>query len=91
MLFDKSVEFLIDTGSQVTLIPHAAAHDLSVDFSSAEGVEVRAYSSAVVPILRVINNAKIVFGEQSHKSCVLITRNFFRPILGMNFVISVLS
>ena len=33
------------------LIPHAAAHDLGVDFSSSEGVEVRAYGSAVVPIL----------------------------------------
>ena len=77
MLFDKPIEFLVDTGSQVTLIPHAAAHDLGVDFSPAEGVEVHAYGGALVSILGVIINAKIAFGERSHESRVLITRDLF--------------
>ena len=68
------------------MIPHAAAHDLGVDFSPAEGVEVRAYGGALLPILGVIRNDKIAFGERSHESRVRITRDLFRPILGMNFL-----
>ena len=47
----------------MTLIPHAAAHDLGVDFLYVKAVEVRVYGGAVVPILVVTNNVKIAFGE----------------------------
>ena len=65
MLFNKPIGFLIDTGSQVILIPHATVHDrcgfpIYIQYN-AKGVEVRAYGGAVVPILGVINNGKKIF------------------------------
>ena len=42
MLFDKPVEFLIDTGSQVTLIPCTIARSLDAQ-ASLQGIIVRAY------------------------------------------------
>ena len=86
MLFDKLVEFVIDTGSQVTLIPCTIACSLDMQASSSQGIINCAYGGATVLISGVLNHATISHAGHSHKDCVLIASEHCKPILSMNFL-----
>ena len=80
-----NVSFLIDTGSEVTLLPEklATATGLSQVSSS---VSVRAYGGQTIPILGCIEDAVIKIGGKQCSGTILVSDNAKRAILGMDYL-----
>ena len=82
------IKFLIDTGSQVTMIPKVSAENTGCDISTPSFNEsyVTAYGGQRIPIIGVIRNATIIYKDKSISGAILVTNNSLRPILGLNFL-----
>ena len=80
-----NVSFLIDTGSEVTLLPEklATATGLSQVSSS---VSVRAYGGQTIPILGCIKDVVIKIGGKQCSGTILVSDNAKRAILGMDYL-----
>ena len=82
MVGDLVVNFLIDTGSQSTVLPYSLA---SLAISPVSSAVLRAYGGGKVNVVGKIQSATITFHDQSH-SGDMVTSNDTRPILGMYFL-----
>ena len=80
------VDFLIDTGSQVTILPASSAALTGLPVEPAPSHVLRAYGGGRVPVIGKITNARIDLSNFSHSGCVLVTDDGTKPILGMDFL-----
>ena len=80
------VNFLVDTGSQVTIIPASTANVTGFETSNSIGQAVRAYGGGRVTITGRIHDACVTLRGHSHVGTILITADDSRPILGMDFL-----
>ena len=80
------VDFLIDTGSQVTILPASSAASTGLPVELAPSHVLRAYGGGRVPVISKITNAQIDLSNFSHSGCVLVTDDSTKPILGMDFL-----
>lgn len=81
------IDFLIDSGSQVTIIPHNDA--LSTGFPiTRDGLPtIKAFGGSAVPILGAIEKGVVSMGENTHQGRILISKNDSKPILGIDFLV----
>ena len=80
------VDFLIDTGSQVTIFPASSAASTRLPVEPAPSNVLQAYGGGRVPVISKITNARIDLGNFSHSGCVLVTDDSMKPILSMDFL-----
>ena len=87
-LGDAVIEFMLDTGSQVSMIPEMKAEEAGYDISTPSFSEsfVTAYGGQKIPITGVIRDVEIRFKNQILSGTFLVTRNGLRPILGLDFL-----
>ena len=81
-----TVDYLIDTGSQVTILPATLACATQLSIGPAPPQLLRAYGGSQVDIIGRISNAKIFLGNISHQGDILVTTDGLKPILGMDFL-----
>ena len=87
-LGNADIDFLIDTGSQVTMIPQSFADRTGYDisFPSFNESRVTAYGGQKIPITGVLRGAKLIYKSKPIFGKILITNDGLRPILGLNFL-----
>ena len=84
---DAMISFLIDTGSQVTLLPMQLAKSTGLLISPASSQVVRAYGGGGrVHLLGKIQEAKITLNNNTSSGEILVTHDDSKPILGMDFL-----
>ena len=81
------ISFLIDTGSQVTLIPMQLAKSTGLLISPAPSQVIRAYGEGGrVHLLGKIQEPKITLNNNTSSGEIFVTHNDSKPILGMDFL-----
>ena len=85
-LENSSEKFLLDSGSQVTIIPHDSAKRLNLKFTESTSPKVTAFGGHDVPVVGVIDSIAISNSTCSHSGRVLITSQGTSAILGMDFM-----
>ena len=80
-----TVDFLIDTGSQATILPYSLAQKTGLHITSSTQA-LRAYGGGRVNILGKIHSATITLHSCSHCGDLLVTTDGSKPILGMDFL-----
>ena len=78
------VDFLIDTGSQVTILSASSAVSTGLPVEPAPSHILWAYGGGRVPVIGKITNAWIDLSNFSYSGCVLVTD--MKPILDMGFL-----
>ena len=81
-----TVDFLIDTGSQVTILPASSAALTRLPVELAPSHVLRVYGRGRIPMIGKITNTRIDLSNFSHSGCVLVTYKGTKPILGMDFL-----
>ena len=81
-----TVDFLINTGSQVAILPASSAALTRLPVEPAPSHVLRAYSGRRVLMIGKITNSQIDLGNFSHSRYVLVTDDGTKPILGMDFL-----
>lgn len=84
---NKSESFLLDSGSQVTIIPHARAKYLGLQMTNSVLPKVTAFGGFDIPIVGVIDSLDISTPDCSHSGRVLVTAEGATSVLGMDFLI----
>ena len=74
-----TMDFLIDTGSQVTILPATLACANQLSIGPAPPQLLCAYSGGQVDIISRISNAKIFLGNISHQGNILMTTDSLKP------------
>ncbi len=85
---DFVVNFLIDTGSQATVLPYSQAVKSGLVISPVSSAVLRAYGGGQVDVVGKIRSATVTFHDRSHSGDILVTADDTRPILGMDFLSS---
>ena len=79
-------KFLLDSGSQVTIIPCVRAESLGLQISNSFSPQVKAFGGFDIPILGTIDSLTISNASCSHSGRVLIAAEGSTSILGMDFL-----
>ena len=87
-LGDTVIDFMLDTGSQVSMIPQMKAEEAGCDICTPSFSEsfVTAFGGQKIPIIGVIRDVELTFKSKVLSGTVLVTRNGLRPILGLDFL-----
>jgi len=82
----KPVDFLVDTGSEATILPQDTVENLGLVFETYSGPYLRAYGGSQVPVLGKIDNASIKAERTrlDHRVSILVTGLGTKAILGMD-------
>ena len=83
---ERFLLLLLDSGSQVTIIPYNSAKRLNLSFSDSVLPKVTAFGGHDVPVIGVIDSLKIANSNCFHSGRVLITSEGTTSILGMDFM-----
>ena len=81
---NSSVRFLVDTGSQVTVLPYSLATQTGLIIAPAPRQSLHAFGGGQVNLLGMINNAVISFRNNNYTGDILVAENHTKPILGMD-------
>ena len=87
-LGDTVIDFMLDTGSQVSMIPKMKAEEAGCDISTPSSSEsfVTAYDGQKIPIIGALRNVELTFKNKILSGEILITKDGLRPILGLDFL-----
>ena len=83
----RKVDFLLDCGSQVTILPKDIFKSTGLELSTDAPPVIKAYGGSVIEVLGVINNVTISFESKSHTGKMLVTDVGSTPILGTDFLL----
>lgn len=83
---DASARFLVDTGSEVTLVPEKLVAATGYTMSEPLGCHLRAFGGFKPDIKGKLIDANIGIGMVSAVGTVLVSGNDEQPLLGMNFI-----
>lgn len=80
------VSFLIDTGSEVSILPYSIAVATGLKIVPAPEHKLHAFGGGLVEVHGKIENALIKVDNQEHSGRILVTGDHTKPILGLDFL-----
>ena len=78
--------FLVDTGSQVTVLPRSLAIQTGLRVGPAPSQVLRAFGGSLVKIFGKISDAEVNCRGKICSGAILVTADGTKPILGMDFL-----